>query len=247
MHINRILLIFVLTILTAGINDLTGRENKSKETYRNRWRIAFSGGMGYRLSSTKESKQAYLNQGFDALEVNNYFKSVKWGPKASAQIHYLFKQKYGIGIDYQFHHSSGSMTGTIDPGDAVTLYYGKIHDNIYTNYTGLSFYSNEWLIQNKLNFYAQTSMGLTLFRQENMSLYTPALITGKALGVNLETGLEYFVYKNVALGIHLNYFQSTISKIKVDDGNSTNTVELDKKQHEGLGRLDGGAGVKFYF
>lgn len=248
MQLNRILLLWMLLAFTCGINTLRaqdGPDNK-KEIRTNKWRIALNGGIGYRLASTKESKQALINQGFDPSDVDSYFNEIKWGPKASAQVHYLINSTYGVGIDYQFHHSSGSLTGTIS-NDGFTYYYGESCDNIYTNYVGPSFYSNEWLVPNKLKWYAQTSIGLTLFRQENVSFYTPVLITGKALGINLETGLDYFVHKNIAIGIQLNYFQSTISKIKVDDGSSTSEIELEKEQREGLGRLDAGAGVRFYF
>lgn len=220
--------------------------DSTKTEKQNKWRISLDAGLGYRLASTKNSKQIFINQGFTTSEVDNYFKKIKWGPKASAQVHYLLNPKYGLGIDYQFHHSSGSITGTIAPGDG-SLYYGETEDNVYTNYTGLSLYYNEWILQNKLKYYGQTSIGICFFRQETISFYTPMLITGKSLGTNLELGLEYFIHKHLALGSQLNFFQSTISKINVDNGNSKEDVKLEKDQFEGLSRLDASMGVKFYF
>ena len=245
---NCVLLLFIL-IASTLLNSVSAQETQLQTTNNqtDRWRIALNGGIGYRIASTKDSKQLFIQQGFEEPQVDDYFKGIKWGPKASAQVHYLLKNGYGIGIDYQFHHSSGSMMGIFDPQDGVTLYYGEITDNVFTNYVGLSLYENLWLKPNKWNFYGQSSVGITFFRQEDITLYSPVLITGQAVGINLEAGLEYFVTKQIALAVNLNYFISTISKITVDDGSSTNEIELEKEQREGLSRLDAGAGLRFYF
>jgi len=248
MQPNRVLLLWILIVFTTEINILSAQE-KTQETEINsqKWRIAVNGGIGYRLASTKDTKEMLIQQGYSSSQVDSYFKSIKWGPKLSGQVHYMLNSSYGLGIDYQFHQSSGSITGIIDPGDGLTLYYGTTEDKIFTNYTGLSFYGNQWIIENKLNWVAQTSIGLTLFRQENISFYTPVLITGKALGINFQTGLDYMITNNIALGLYLNYFQSTISKIEVNDGTTSSTVDLDKEMYEGLSRLDVGFGASFYF
>lgn len=249
MPIKSNLLIICIFAISTILSPLSAQETNSQgsDSQNNHWKIAINGGIGYRISSTKDSKQIFIQQGFEESQVDGYFNGIKWGPKASAQVHYLLKNGYGIGIDYQFHTSSGSMTGIIDPGDGVTLYYGEVTDNVFTNYIGFSLYENMWIKPNKWNFYAQSSVGITFFRQENITFYTPILITGKALGVNLEAGLEYFINKNVAAGLNLNCFFSTISKATFDDGSSNMEVKFEKEQREGLSRLDSAAGLKFYF
>lgn len=241
------LLGMALLVLCSNFTFAQYTSDSTKTEKQNKWKISLDAGLGYRLASIKNSKQTLINQGFSPNEVDNYFKEIKWGPKASAQVHYLFNPSYGLGVDYQFHHSSGSIVGTIDPADGITLFYGKTEDNVYTNYTGLSLYYNEWILQNKLKYYGQTSIGLCFFRQETISFYTPLLITGKSLGTNLELGLEYFIHEHLALGAQLNFFQSTISKINVDNGSSKDEIKLEKDQYEGLSRLDASVGVKFYF
>ena len=244
-----IVLMFLLFVMVTPPHRTFAQkiENSDVTAFTKKWRISLNGGVGYRLASTKEAKQNFINSGFSSSEVDGYFDDIKWGPKASAQIHYLLTSELGVGIDYQLHHSSGSMTGPFDPQDGATVYYGKMEDNIYTNYIGLSFYAHQWLVSGKLDFYSQGSVGLTMFREENVTFYTPTLITGKAPGVNAEIGLEYFVTPHIALGISLNCFFSTITKIKVDDGNSTSEIKLEEELREGLSRLDANAGIKFYF
>jgi hypothetical protein len=202
--------------------------------------------MGYRIASTKEFHKDLLNMGFSAPNIDSYFKNLKLGIKASGQIHYMFWDNYGIGIDYQFHQSSGNIIGNIDQGDGVTLVHGEIKNQVYTNFTGLSLYSHYILNNNRVKLYYQISMGLTMYREETTFIYSPMLISGKAFGGNTELGFEYFLTKNFSLGINANLFQSTISNIKVDNGIHYEKIELEKEQQEGLSRLDIGIGIKIY-
>jgi hypothetical protein len=211
-----------------------------------KWRIALNGGGGYRIASTKETRKNLENQGIPSSEIDAYLKQIKTGIKAAGQVHYMVWENYGLGIDYQFHYSSGSLHGTMDPGDAYTLIYGKFTDEMYTNYVGLSLYFQQW-IKPKFKIYGQVSSGLTLFREESVIIYNPLLITGKAYGGNTEIGLEYYLGKNISVGMSAGFFQSTISKIEVNNGIKTEEIKLEKEQMEGLSRLDLGAGLRFYF
>lgn len=210
-----------------------------------RWRFAITGGGGYRIASTKESRKILENQRISSSEIDSYFRQVKTGVKAAGQVHCMIWENYGLGIDYQFHHSSGSLHGTVDPGDTFTFVYGEFTDDIYTNYVGLSLYMQHW-INSKFKFYGQVSSGLTLFREESVIIYTPLLLTGKAYGGNTELGLEYFVGKRISVALSAGFFQSTISKIKVNNGVTIQEIELEKEQMEGLSRIDLGLGLRFY-
>ncbi|MCG6190803.1 hypothetical protein [Maribellus maritimus] len=234
-------------IKTWTIHETQAPEpNQIINEYQNgKWRLSIDGGVGYRIASTKESKQNYEAQGLPSNEVDSYFRQIKTGLKASGQIHYMFWEKFGLGIDYQIHHSSGKITGTFNPHDSYTLLYGDLNDDVYTNYGGLSLYYQEWL-NPRYKIYYQVSMGVTFFRQENITLYSPSLITGKAFGGNTEVGFEYFLKRNVAVSVNAGFFQSTVSKIKVDNGHRTNEYDLEKEQREGLSRIDLGVGLKFY-
>lgn len=232
-----------------GVSDstyvLTPFDNK-ESIITQKWRFSISGGMGYRLSSTKQSKNSLLEAGFELDVVNNYFRQVKWGYKMSGQIHRIISENYGLGIDYQFHHSSGTLSGYIDPGDNVSLYYTQVDDDIYTNYLGLSFYAEDWISSERLKWYSQASLGLTMFRQESVSGYYPSLITGKALGTNLELGLEYFLNSKLSVGLKTNFFQSTLHEVTAGDGHSSQKVKLPDEKKEGLSRIDLSLGIQIY-
>lgn len=221
-------------------------DNGAPNVFQNdRWRFSITSGGGYRIASTKESRKNLENQGIPSKEIDSYFKQIKTGVKAAGQVHYMIWENYGLGIDYQFHHSLGSLHGTVDPGDTYTFIYGKFSDNTYTNYMGLSLYVQHW-INPKFKFYGQVSSGLTLFREESVIIYTPLLLTGKAYGGNSEIGLEYYIGKKISVAVSAGLFQSGVSKIRVNNGIKTQDIKLEKEQMEGLSRVDLGAGLRFY-
>jgi hypothetical protein len=212
-----------------------------------RFRISIQGGYGYRTGSTKDARQAMINTGFSADAANSYYRAIKFGMQGSGQVHYMFWQQNGLGIDYNFFYSKASASGNMDPGDGYTRIYGTMSEDIYTQFAGLSWYTHQWISPARLKYYSILSVGLAMYRNETRIIYSPVLLTGNSLGTNLETGLEYFFSEKIALGIGLSYFQSTLGKVTVNNGSSIQEVELEDKQREGLGRLNLSAGLKIYF
>ena len=212
-----------------------------------RFRIALFGGYGYRTASTKVAQQNLVNTGFSPEAAKSYYRSFKFGMQGGGQVHYMFWEQNGLGIDYNFFYSKASALGNMDPGDGYTRIYGTMREDIYTHFTGLSWYAHQWISPARLKYYSLFSVGLAMYRNETRIIYSPVLLTGNALGTNLETGLEYFFSEKIAAGLGLSYFQSTLGKVTVNNGNSIQKVELEDKQREGLGRLNLSAGLKIYF
>lgn len=208
-------------------------------------RFSLTSGGGYRVASTKEARNLMIREGVVSNEIDSYFRQIRMGYKVAGQVHYLFNDLYGLGIDYQYHNSAATFHRTLDPQDGVTLYYGEFSENVHTNYLGLSFLMQHYLNRG-FKVYGLVSSGLTFYRNENVVLTFPSLITGNAYGGNTEIGIEYFICRKVALALSAGFFQSTISQIKVTDGNTTQDVTLEDGMKEGLSRIDLGAGLKFY-
>jgi len=214
---------------------------------RGRFRIAMQGGFGYRTGSTKEARQNLINSGFSSESAKSYYRDIKFGMQGGGQVHYMFWEQHGLGFDYNFFYSKASAMGNMDPGDGYTRIYGKMSEDIYTQFAGLSWYTHQWISTARLKYYSLLSVGLAIYRNETRVIYSPVLLTGNALGTNLETGLEYFFSEHIALGIGLSYFQSTLGKVTLSNANTIQKIELEKEQREGLGRLNLSAGLKIYF
>jgi hypothetical protein len=209
--------------------------------------FSIQSGYGYRTASTKDAEKQLVQQGYASDDAKSYYKKMKWGYEAGAQAHYLISPTLGIGLDYQLHRSSGEISGYIEPDYDIVKYYTTMHEDVYTNYVGLSLYSQYWISPQKINFHGQISAGMAFFREEAKFNYNPLLITGNSFGSNLEVGIEYFITDKLALGLKANHFISTITKIKVESSYDEQEIELEDEERENLSRLNLSLGFSFYF
>lgn len=247
--LNPFLLILALYLYSAlgayaQENETPGVDPASYQT--GKWRVSLDAGLCFRTGSTKDQKKDLVAQGFDKKRVDDYITDITQGHKGAGQIHYMIAEHYGVGLDYNFYHSGGELDGYLSTGGG-TIVYINAKDDVFMNYFGASFYSDGRILESKIKAYSQVSLGLTMFREETLYSYSPMVFTGNTLGLNLELGLEYFFRKNLSLGVSLNYFVSTLSKIKVDDGYSTETIKLDDDESENLSHLDLNVGLRYYF
>jgi len=213
-----------------------------------RFRFGLSGGAGYLLGSTQNAEEQMVSQGFTFDQAESYYNDMKLGITASADIYLLIPPDYGAGIKYKFFYNSASTEGFIDPQDGVHLYYTTYRENIYVNFAGLSFFYQQFMgSQKSLVLNSSISLGLTTYRDEAEYLHGYYLLTGKNVGVDLGIGLEYFLTSRISLGADLSVFYSSMRKVKITDGTSSSTIELDKENYENLSRIDLSAGIRIYF
>jgi hypothetical protein len=214
----------------------------------NRFRFGLSGGAGYLLGSTQNAEDQMVFQGFTFDQAESYYNDMKLGVSAIADLYLLIPVNYGVGIKYKLFFNSASTEGFIDPQDGVHLYYTTYSEKIYVNFAGASFYYQETFGNQKSLVLSSTlSLGLTTYRDEAEYLHGYYLLTGKNAGFDLGIGLEYFLTSRISLGADLSAFYSSIRKVKITDGTSTSTIELDKDNYENLSRIDLSAGIRIYF
>ena len=214
----------------------------------NRFRFGLSGGAGYLLGSTQNAEDQMVNQGFTFDQAESYYNDMKLGISASADIYLLIPPDYGVGIKYKFFYNSASTEGFIDPQDGVHLYYTTYRENICVNFAGISFFYQQFIgSQKSLILNSSISLGLTTYRDEAEYLHGYYLLTGKNVGAELGIGLEYFLTSRISLGADLSAFYSSIRKVKITDGTTSSTIELDKENYENLSRIDLSAGIRIYF
>jgi hypothetical protein len=213
-----------------------------------RIRIGLGGGLGYRYVSSKTAEEQLVNNGFTEAESHSYYNGLKFGRLASADVTYLFSPTWGLGLKYKFFNNSSSQKGFIDPHDQLNLYYGKVSENMFVNFVGVSYYAQTWLgVQNRLKFNSSVSIGMASYRDESSILYTNVLITGSSIATDCSIGVEYFLRKNFSLGIDLSAFFSTMKEYKLTDKTSTTTTKLNADEYDNISRLDLSIGAKIYF
>lgn len=215
--------------------------------YPSRWRLGLSGGINYLTASSSEAETNLVQQGADKQAAKSYYNDLKLGQNIGADLHYMIAKTYGIGLVYKLYSNNSLMETFFDPHDGVNLIFGKIHEKIFVNYGGISFYSEQYMKANpRWKWSSYYSAGMSFYRDEAVIVNTPVLLTGKAFATNLDLGLEYFVFPRISAGINLSYFLSSLKKITLNDGNSTLTQDLDKKSYENISRVDLSVGIRFY-
>jgi len=246
-------ILLIVCVISCSYNNVysqqTQEPSKTNVPENTKWRITARGGYGNRVANFDDAKETIVQNGFDKKSTDKYVKSLKQGYDIGGRVHYMFWEKTGLGLDYSFFNSSGEISGYVQSYDAFGLnnIFLKISDDIFTSYVGASVMSESRI--GKSNFYAtfQTSIGYLSYRDEVLTNYYPTLISGSSIGIRFEGGIEYFVLPNMSVGTSVGYFNSTLTKIKIDDGTNSQEIKLEDEQKESLARLNLFLNLSLYF
>lgn len=246
--------LILLLILSLKIGSLCAQCPESVErleycSNQPKWRLNISGGMGYMLASTKESKKQMIGLGIDKKKAEDYMKNMKRGMQANTDLHYLINSKLGIGLKYIFFHSSTNIDNiTIKnyTGDNIHNLYGDISGDYYINFWGPSLLGIHSLNEsNTLKATSLFSLGLTHYREETKTIIFPMLATGYSFGSYFELGIEYSFAKNISAGINIDLLTSSLGKLKYNDGVNSVTTDLgDNRQN--VTRFGISLGIRIY-
>lgn len=212
-----------------------------------RIRLGFSGGAGYLTASSEKAEESLTSQGLSADQAKSYYRNMKTGWDANADLTFLITPYLGTGFKYKFFYTAGSLEGFFDPQDGVNLIYSTYGERIYVNYYGAMFYYQQFIGANEsFRFTSAYSFGLTTYRNEAEYLNRYYLLTGRNYGIDGSIGLEYLITDRLSAGADLSFFYSSIRKMDMTDGTNSQTIDLDKDNYENLSRLEFSIGIKFY-
>lgn len=213
-----------------------------------RIRLGINGGVGYLLASSEKAEEALAGQGLDAGKAKSYYRNLKTGWTANADLTFMITPAVGAGFKYKFFYTSGNVEGYFDPQDGLNLVYANYGERIFVNYYSPVLYYQEYIGRSEsLKLTSAYSLGLTTYRNEAETLISYYLLEGKCFGTDATLGLEYFFTNKLSAGADLSIFLATMRKITMNDGQNTQTLELDKENYENLSRLEFSIGIRFYF
>jgi len=237
----------ILSYTIAGKTDPAFQDFEVREENFSRLRLGLNAGPGYMLAGTEKAVDQMTLQGFARDKAKSYYNDLKLGISFTGDAAWMITPNYGAGIRYKFLVTSARTEGFMDPQDGIHVYYTSYNEKIYVNYGGVAlFYRHPAGRSESLVLSSSYSLGLATYRNEAGYLRENFLLTGKNIGAEFSLGLEYFVGRHLSAGAELSAFYSTIRKVKISDGTSSATVELDKDNYENLSRLDFSAGIKIY-
>lgn len=213
----------------------------------NSFRLSINMGSGLLLGNTEKSIKDMQNQGMPKEDAEKYVNDLIIGYTGKFTLHYQLTEYYGLGLLYNGFYSDAKILTRMDYNDNYNWIYGEVGEITYVNFVGPSFITNYKFGRNKsFSIHSSYTIGPVLYRDEIEMMRQQSLLTGVALGQNLDFGLEYFITPRWALSLDASLFSSKLGKITVETVNSKEKIDLEKEDNNNLSRFDISFGVIFY-
>ena len=195
------------------------------------FRIAINSGYSYDPGKEYDSGSS---------ELNDYFDKLRSGYHIEGSAIYLFDEYFGLGVRYSHFRAKNELIGAF--GDPSVVY----RNDISTNFIGPQF-SLRFLNQSKKNaFFLNSSIGYLSYENEQ-DYSNPVKITGNAIGFVSEVAYDIGISENWSLGLQIGITAGRVKKVTLEDGTSTEEIELPSNQRpQGSGRIDFGIGLRYY-
>ncbi len=203
-------------------------------------RLGIKTGWAHRLAKVEASNPAE----------KAYLKELKNGWSYSGEIDYFIKESVGVGIAANIFKSKNTIDGAFQ-AENDEWYPATFGDNQTIWYIGPSV-SYESLSENeKHSLIFRYSLGYIHYNNlQSIKVFDhkfERILTGGSLGYNLDINYSYFFNSYVGVNANVALIAGLLTSITIkdDQGNKIETVQLEKEQYEGLGRLDISVGLVF--
>jgi len=239
--------------------------NPKDETF-SRMRVAIQGGGSYLINSLAHSRQAMKDLGvYPTNQADDYYKKLRYGLSAGADVYYLISQFLGVGVKYSGFTSSVQMNYTVNQNNAAipTYYSVSEKERIYLNYVGPALLLQQWLgSSHRFRLNEEISAGYIFLRDQmqfdpyqyvfvnpitNQKQYNVLKEKTFYSGV-VQLSFEYYPVSSLSLGLSAAGVPAIFRSIKVSDNSMTNVEETLGKSHSlDLSRIDCSLSVRFHF
>ncbi len=228
--------------------EISTQQKEPKKTEReNPFRVSINEGSGLLVGNTEKSIEDLQNQGVPKEDAEKYVDDMIIGHIGKLNIYYQFSKNFGLGVLYNGFYTNANMLTHIEY-DSYNYLYGEMGEKTFTNFVGPSYFSSSKFGRNKrFSVHSAYTIGPVFYRNQVEIMRQQILLTGVALGQNLDFGLEYFILPNWAVSLDASLFRSILTKMSVETINSKETKDLEKEEYNNLGRFDLSFGVVFYW
>ena len=229
--------------------EMTTKQNEPKKTEReNPFRVSINTGSGLLVGSTENSIEGLQIQGVPKEDAEKYANDLIIGYTGKFTLHYQISKNYWLGVLYNGFYSDANMLTRMEYNDGYNWIYGEMGEKTFVNFVGPSFISESKFGRNKrFGFHSSYTIGPVFYRDEVEIMRQQSLLTGVALGQNLDFGLEYFITPRWAISLDASLFSSVLKKMTIETVSLNQTVDLDKEDNNNLSRLDISFGLVFYW
>lgn len=216
------------------VSDIPKEKQPGKRNYPH-IRIAFNGGYGYRTSGISSTVPS---------DFRDYTKELFSGYQYGGDFTYYFSETLGMGLKYSSFNASNSLDNVYVEDSNGNRRYGKMSDAIKISFVGPGF-STRFLNRNKKNaFLMNMALGYMGYKN-NFMLVDPYKMNGSTMGIAFDFGYDFTISKNLILGAQISAISGVLTGYQLNDGNTTQKIDLEKENYEGLNRIEISVGVRF--
>ena len=231
------------------------------------WMMGVYPGRGTLLASTADDEKEMIAMGIPKSQAVDYNKKLKHGWSLGGDIHYMFSDHFGLGVKYSLFTSSVKQEFTISISSYIpTFICIGMSERIYIHFAGPSVVFRQWLDENrKFQLTGTLSAGYVYYRDEtrmdpnqytftllppssgqSMSIYN-FLADSKTWGANACFSADYFPVTWLSVGVNAGLMYARLTKLDLSTKETTDTVDLDKKDYQSLARFDYSISIRFHF
>ncbi|MBK8805350.1 MAG: hypothetical protein IPO21_01340 [Bacteroidales bacterium] len=202
-------------------------ELKTKSLHPN-YTIGFNGGYSYRTGKISPSASGF---------VRDYLKKLKSGYCLGADLYYLTSESFGFGLRYSFYNSRNYYENALVTDEYGKVIYGDIEDNIFIQMICPSVITK--LL--KGNTKQDLSLGFSLGYQSYINrakVVEEFKITGNTVGLIIDLAYNRKIFKNLEINITTAMLIGYLSKFKIDNGITKETINLNDNYSEDISRFE---------
>lgn len=209
------------TVIVEPIEQKKIRSNQMFGTADNTFRIGIKGGWSYRL--------AKIPDGYEK-EFEDYMKKLLSGWHLGGDMSFYWNESNGAGIYLSNFKSSNIMTDVSmfdEFGNLIAV--GDIKDEMNIFYVGPAYYYQQSLSRSSI-MHGSVSFGYLSYTDDAFVVVETLKLKGKALGMGVSVGMDFFISDDFALGFELAAIMGSLSKLEIN-GQSYNLNESESLTH----------------
>lgn len=196
-------------------------------------RLAFDGGLSYRLAKISDDVPSVLHQ---------YMKELKLGYHFGGDFTYYFSEQLGLGLKANFYRSGNEINNV-----SIVLSNGNItnvrSDDILIGFIGPSVNSRLLNLLKQSSFIFNLSIGYMTYK-DYIFMISNYTVKGKTVGMNWDIGYDISIKKDFTIGFKISFILGILKQVEILNGNIRQTVKLDANNYENLSRIDLSIGIR---
>ncbi|MDO6736847.1 hypothetical protein [Wenyingzhuangia sp. 2_MG-2023] len=164
---------------------------------------------------------------------------IKTGTQFSFSSYYKYLKNSGIGFKYTHAYYGGQINNAfIEFNDGRPTQYGTLNIDSSVNYFAASLLSNYSFGNKKNELLIDVSLGYFTY-EETVKLNAANISSnGGNIGFDMNIGYKRMLTQKFGLGLNLGLFGGNITKYRLNDGQNSETIELDKENAINLSNIN---------